>query len=42
VIYRRVGCRFVHLDNQINILLQRHITHLQSENMAKRRMAAIC
>ena len=41
-VYKRVGCRFVHLDNQMNILLQRHIARLQSESMAKRRMAVIC
>jgi c-di-GMP-binding flagellar brake protein YcgR len=42
VAHRRVGCRFIHLDNQINILLQRHITHLQSQNMARGRLAVHC
>ena len=32
---KRVGCRFVHLDNQVNILLQRYITRLQSESLVK-------
>jgi c-di-GMP-binding flagellar brake protein YcgR len=42
VAHRRVGCRFIHLDNQVNILLQRHITRLQSENMARERQAVYC
>ena len=42
VAYGRVGCRFVHLDNQVNILLQRHITRLQSESMARERQAVHC
>lgn len=41
VIYKRVGCRFIHLNNQMDMLLQRHITRLQSESMAKRRLAVI-
>ena len=34
--YKRVGCRFVNLGNQANILLQRHITRLQGETMNRR------
>lgn len=30
---KRVGCRFLHLDSQANIMLQRLITQLQSESM---------
>ncbi len=41
VVHKRVGCRFIGLDKQINIPLQRHITRLQSENMASRRLAAL-
>lgn len=41
VIYRRVGCRFIHLNNQMDILLQRHITRLQNESMAKQRLAGM-
>jgi len=39
--HKRVGCRFIHLDNQINIPLQRHITRLQSKNMQGGRLAAL-
>jgi c-di-GMP-binding flagellar brake protein YcgR len=42
LLHRRVGCRFMHLDNQMNILLQRHITRMQSESMARRRLAVLC
>lgn len=35
VTYKRVGCQFVRLDNQMNILLQRYITRLQSETLAQ-------
>ena len=35
VVHKRVGCRFIHLDNQMNILLQRYITRLQSESMVR-------
>ena len=34
-VHERVGCRFVHMDNQTNLLLQRHIARLQSESMAR-------
>ena len=34
-IQKRVGCSFVRLDNQVNILLQRYITRLQSESMVR-------
>lgn len=33
--HKRVGCRFVRLDNQMNMLLQRYINQLQSENIFK-------
>ncbi len=33
--HERVGCRFIGLDNQTNILLQRYITRLQSDNLVK-------
>jgi len=35
VVKKRVGCCFVRLDNQVNNLLQRYITRLQSESLAK-------
>jgi c-di-GMP-binding flagellar brake protein YcgR len=35
VVHKHVGCRFYQLDNQMNILLQRYITRLQSESLAK-------
>jgi c-di-GMP-binding flagellar brake protein YcgR len=35
VVHKRVGCRFIHLDNRMNILLQRYITRLQSESLVK-------
>ncbi len=35
VVHKRVGCRFIHLNNQMNILLQRYITRLQSESLVK-------
>jgi len=35
VTHKRVGCHFVDLDNQMNILLQRYITRLQSESMVR-------
>lgn len=35
VVHKHVGCRFIHLNRQMNILLQRYITRLQSENLAK-------
>lgn len=35
VSHKRVGCSFVHPDNQMNILLQRYVTRLQSESMAR-------
>lgn len=38
-VYKRVGCRFVSLNNQTNIQLQRHINRLQGENVARRRVA---
>jgi hypothetical protein len=34
-VLKRVGCRFIGLDNQMNILLQRYITRLQGENLLK-------
>jgi len=37
VLHKRVGCRFIGLDNQMNILLQRYIAGLQSESIARRR-----
>ena len=39
VALKRIGCRFVQLDNQINIPLQRHLIRLQSESMARRHQA---
>ncbi len=39
VVYKRIGCRFIQLDNQASTLLQHHIASLQSENMAKRHLA---
>jgi len=42
VVHKRVGCRFVGLDKHINIPLQRHIAQLQSESMARRRLAEEC
>jgi c-di-GMP-binding flagellar brake protein YcgR len=38
VVHKHIGCRFVHLDNHINILLQHYITRLQSESMARRHL----
>ena len=35
VIHKRVGCHFMGLDPQTNILLQRYITRLQSESLVK-------
>lgn len=35
VVHKHVGCRFIHLENRMNILLQRYITRLQSESLAK-------
>lgn len=35
VVHKHVGCRFVHLNNQTNILLQRYIARLQSESLIK-------
>ncbi len=35
VVRKRVGCRFIHLDNQMNILLQQYITRLQSESLVR-------
>lgn len=35
VMYKRVSCRFVGLNNQMNILLQRYITRLQSESLVR-------
>jgi c-di-GMP-binding flagellar brake protein YcgR len=35
VVHKHVGCRFYQLNNQMNILLQRYITRLQSESLAK-------
>ena len=34
MVHKRAGCQFVRLDNQMNILLQRYITILQSESLA--------
>lgn len=34
-VHKRVGCSFSQLDNQMNILLQRYITRLQSESMVR-------
>ena len=34
-VHKRVGCRFIRLDNQMNILLQRYITYLQSERLVR-------
>ena len=34
-IHKRVGCRFIRPDNQTNMLLQRYINQLQSENIFK-------
>ncbi len=33
VVYKHVGCRFIGLDIQMNILLQRYLTRLQSESL---------
>lgn len=38
-VYKRVGCRFVSLNKQTDILLQRHITRLQGENVARRHVS---
>lgn len=35
VVHKRIGCRFINLNNQINIPLQRHIIRLQSESKAR-------
>lgn len=35
VVHKRVGCHFIGLDNQTNILLQRYITRLQSESLVR-------
>lgn len=35
VVHTRVGCSFVRLDNQMSILLQRYIAHLQRESLAR-------
>lgn len=34
-VHKRVGCRFIGLDNQMDILLQRYITRLQSESLVR-------
>jgi c-di-GMP-binding flagellar brake protein YcgR len=34
-VHKCVGCRFIQLDNQTNILLQRYITRLQSESLVR-------
>jgi c-di-GMP-binding flagellar brake protein YcgR len=33
---KRAGCEFIHLNGSMTILLQRYITHLQSENLTQR------
>jgi c-di-GMP-binding flagellar brake protein YcgR len=35
VTHKHVGCRFIRLDNQMNNLLQRYITRLQSERLVR-------
>jgi c-di-GMP-binding flagellar brake protein YcgR len=35
VIHKRVGCRFIHQNNQMENLLQSYITRLQSESLAR-------
>jgi c-di-GMP-binding flagellar brake protein YcgR len=35
VVHKRVGCRFIDMDNQMNILLQLYITRLQSESLVR-------
>lgn len=35
VVHKRVGCHFIGLDSQANILLQRYITRLQSESLIR-------
>jgi len=35
VVHKRVGCRFIGMDNPMSILLQRYITRLQSDNLTK-------
>lgn len=35
VVHKHVGCRFLHLNNQTNLLLQRYIARLQSESLVK-------
>jgi c-di-GMP-binding flagellar brake protein YcgR len=34
-VQKRVGCLFIDMNNQANILLQRYITRMQSENLVK-------
>ena len=34
VVQKRMGCYFIDLDNQMNILLQRFINHLQLESLS--------
>lgn len=33
---KRAGCEFIHLNGTMAIMLQRYLTHLQSENLAQR------
>jgi hypothetical protein len=33
---KRAGCEFIHLNGTMAILLQRYITHLQSESLTQR------
>ncbi|MFZ1319211.1 MAG: PilZ domain-containing protein, partial [Candidatus Nitrotoga sp.] len=35
-IKKRAGCEFIHLNGTMAILLQRYLTHLQSENLTQR------
>jgi c-di-GMP-binding flagellar brake protein YcgR len=33
---KRAGCKFIHLNGTMAILLQRYLTNLQSENLSQR------